>query len=348
MNSPGARWLSAGFISLLLLARAPSTLAAGSKNDVIVHRNGDRVTCEIKELKLGQIRVKTEGMGTIVVEWDKVARITSPVRQEVLLSSGERYYGPLGPALEASHLVVLSPSGPVELELSQVVYLRPARRSFWNRFDGSLDLGGSYTAASSLLQLTPAFNTTYGGRDSSIGLDFDWTLTRQEGQDDTDRLNLSLGYNRFFGRRWVALSSVSEQRNTELGLALRSELSAGVGRFLVSTNRSVFIVGAGLAANRERPLEGETTSNLEALLQVRWRLFSYNFPKTDVSFSFLLYPSLSDWGRVRGDGDLSLKRELFRDFTVGLRVYDSFDNQPITEGAATNDWGATISLGWTF
>jgi len=64
--------------------------------------------------------------------------------------------------------------------------------------------------------------------------------------------------------------------------------------------------------------------------------------------SFFLYPSLTESGRIRGDTDLSVKREILRDFTVGLRVYDSFDNRPATEGAVTNDWGATLSIGWTF
>jgi hypothetical protein len=59
-------------------------------------------------------------------------------------------------------------------------------------------------------------------------------------------------------------------------------------------------------------------------------------------------PGLTDWARVPGNLDVQVKREIIRDFTVGLPVYDSFDSRPTTEGAAQNDWGATLSLGWTF
>jgi hypothetical protein len=45
---------------------------------------------------------------------------------------------------------------------------------------------------------------------------------------------------------------------------------------------------------------------------------------------------------------LQVKREVIRDLTVGLTVYDSFDTRPATEGVAQNDWGATLSLGWRF
>jgi hypothetical protein len=107
-------------------------------------------------------------------------------------------------------------------------------------------------------------------------------------------------------------------------------------------------MGAGLAATRESPLEGETSSSLEGLFTTQWQVYTYEFPKTNLQFSFMLYPSFTEWGRVRGDVNLSLKRELWHDFTVGLTVYDSFDNRPVTEGAAKNDWGATLSVGWTF
>ncbi|MFI5006733.1 MAG: DUF481 domain-containing protein [Solirubrobacterales bacterium] len=330
------------------LVQPCSLAAAGAKTDLVVQRNGDRVTCEIKELLRGQLSVKTDGMGTLSIDWDKVVRLASPVRQEVQVSSGEIYHGHLEAAKEDGRVAVVTAGGPVELELATIVHMRQLRSSFWRRFDGSLDIGGSFTQANQLLQLTPSFTTTYGARRYSAGLDFSSTLTRQEGADDSDRTNLTLRYSRFFASRWVGFGRATVQRSTELGLDLRGELAGGAGRFLVSTNRSSFAVGTGLAVNRERPLEGESTSNLEGLVIVQWELFSYNFPKTDVRFSFLVYPGLSDWGRVRGDADLSLKRELFRNFTIGLRVYDSFDNRPATEGSAQNDWGATLSVGLTF
>jgi Protein of unknown function, DUF481 len=348
----GTRRMRARVLALVagcvVLAQPTFTAAAGAKNDLVVQRNGDRVTCEIKELIRGQLKVKTDGMGTLSIDWDKVVRIASPVRQEVQVSSGEIYHGPLEAVKDDGRVAVLTADGPVELPLATIVHVRQLRSSFWRRFDGSLDIGGSYTQANKLLQLTPSFTTTYGARRFSAGLDFSSILTRQEGADDSGRTNLTLRYARHFADRWLGFARATAQSSSELGLDLRAELAGGAGRFLVSTNRSLFMVGAGLGGNREHPLEGESTSNLEGLAIVQWQLFSYNFPKTDLRFSFLVYPGLSDWGRVRGDADLTLKRELFRDFTIGLQVYDSFDNRPATEGSVHNDWGATLSVGLTF
>jgi Protein of unknown function, DUF481 len=333
---------------LLVLWLVPAGARASVKTDVVVMRNGDRVTCEIKQLKRGQLQVKTDSMGTLYLEWDDVARLTTPVALEVQLASGERSYGTLGPASRDGRLLVETVGGPVELDMREVVSFWPVRSRFWKRIDGSLSLGASYTQSNSLLQITPSFGASYTARSYWLNLDTSATLTRQEGEEDADRANTTASYVRSFSHRWAAFGQVSGQRNTELGIDWRVDLAGGAGRLLVSSNRSLLFLGAGLAATREHPRDEESTTNLESLLTFQWQVFSYDFPKTNGQFSFMLYPSLTEGGRVRGDVLLSLKRELLHDFTVGLEFYDSFDNRPATEGAAKNDWGATLSLGWTF
>jgi len=62
----------------------------------------------------------------------------------------------------------------------------------------------------------------------------------------------------------------------------------------------------------------------------------------------LVFPGLSDPGRVRVNTNLKLKRELLRDFYIGLTGYDSFDNRPPGTDVSQNDVGFSLSLGWTF
>jgi hypothetical protein len=49
--------------------------------------NGDRITCELQRLERGKLTVKTDGLGTISIEWNDVARITSPSSFVVELDS---------------------------------------------------------------------------------------------------------------------------------------------------------------------------------------------------------------------------------------------------------------------
>jgi hypothetical protein len=328
-----------------LVAASP---ARADKTDLVVMRNGDRLVCEIKDLDQGRLRVKTDGMGTVYAEWEKVVRVESARRFEVLLTSGARVYGSLKAGAVDRRLVVATVAGDTEIEFDQVTRIQLIRSSLWNRFDGSLDLGGSYTQANKLLQLNPAFNTTYASRGFQASFDLNATWTRQEGKDDASRAVGTLSYVRFRKERWLGFGRATGERNTELGLSLRLLASGGAGRLLRASAHSRLLASVGLSVARETPLEGDSTSSLEGLLTAEWRVFGYTFPKTNVNVSFSLYPGLTDWGRVRGNLDVQVKREIIRDFTVGLTVYDSFDSRPATEGAAKNDWGATIALGWTF
>jgi hypothetical protein len=332
----------------LLVFAAPPAPSRAARVDTVVMTNGDKVTCEMKELDRGQLRVKTDGLGTLYVEWDKVARIASPLRWEIHLVDGQKRFGSLQLAAAEGRLVVATAGGPEELALREIVRIIPLHSSFWSRFDGSLEVGGSYTQASRLLQLTPSFSTTYRARSFEAGLDANSTLTRQEGEPESDRSTASLRYTRFRKDRWLGFGRTTAERNTELAIDLRLSFAGGVGRFLVQRTHSRVVVGVGLNATREKPLEGDSSSSLEGLLTAQWQVFRYSFPKTTVNLSASFYPGLSDWGRLRGDVDAELKREIVRDFTVSLRVYESFDTRPPTDAASSNDWSATLSVGWTF
>jgi hypothetical protein len=140
------------------------------------------------------------------------------------------------------------------------------------------------------------------------------------------------------------------QRNPELGYDLRSTISAGIGRFLSRSNRAYFLVAGGLSASQELPVDGdaEAQEGLDVLLVAQQSYFTYDYPKTEVSTTFNAYPGLSNWGRVRLELDAKVKREIFPDFSVGVTLYDSYDNRPPAADARKNDVGVSLTIGWTF
>ncbi len=60
------------------------------------------------------------------------------------------------------------------------------------------------------------------------------------------------------------------------------------------------------------------------------------------------YPSLSNWGRQRIQLDSGVKRELWKDVFFAVNLFDTFDSRPPTAGADRNDFGITMSFGWTY
>jgi hypothetical protein len=193
-------------------------------------------------------------------------------------------------------------------------------------------------------------NVSVGTRRPAFELrtDFSTTVTVQPDQPDQSRTVGSVSYLKMMRNRWFVPGTGRLERNTDLGLDLRSSVGGGIGRYFVQTNRSVLGAAAGLVLNRENPVEGDSTTNVEAFAATTYEFFTYDTPKTDIDTRFVLYPSLNVSGRYRTEFNLTLSREIVKDFTVGATAYDSYDNKPPAGSSSTHDFGFSLNIGWTF
>jgi hypothetical protein len=329
--------------SMLAAARP----AAAADTDIVVLRNGDRMHGEIKDMQYGRLKFSTTTMSTVYVEWDKVAGLVSPRFFEFELTDGSRYYGSLEPA-DAGTLGVAFEGQVTSLDVARVVRIRLIKSSFWDRIDGSISLGASYTKSSEIGQ--GSLNVSVGTRRPAFELetDFSTTITVQPDQPDQSRTVASVSYLKLMRNRWFVPGTGKLESNTDLGLDLRSSAGGGIGRYFVQTNRSVLGAAAGLVLNRENPVDGDSTTNVEAFFGTTYEFFTYDTPKTNIDVAFVLYPSLSVGGRYRTDFSLTLSREIVKDFTVGATAYDSYDNKPPAGSSSTHDFGISLNIGWTF
>jgi uncharacterized protein DUF481 len=332
--------------ALLLLSLVPIR-AFAAKTDVIVLKNGDHLTGEVQQLERGRLTFKTDDLGTVEIEWDKVASVSATAPFDVDDLSGNRYLGSLVPG-PAGQLLIVWAGNTETVDLLAVVRMRRLSKSFWERLDGGLDVGASYTSATSLFKLDLAGSVGFERPGYGVKVEGSSTLSSQPEVEDTRRSNLALSYERRFENRWVAIVRGQLEQNRELGFDLRSSAAAGGGRYLVQKRQDRLLAGLGLSVNREKPVEGETTTNVEATAVLAYDRFSYDFPKVDVSVVVAGFASLNEGGRYRLDTDVQLKRELIKDFYATLRGYESYDSRPATEGAARNDYGITFALGWSF
>jgi hypothetical protein len=107
-------------------------------------------------------------------------------------------------------------------------------------------------------------------------------------------------------------------------------------------------VGGGLAAGREKPIDGDSVNNLDGMLLLEGEFYTYDYPKTELSLTTVAFPSLNNAGRVRVEAQGQVRREIVHDFFLALTVYDSYDSEPPVADVDQNDAGVTFSLGWTF
>ena len=325
-----------------------AALAWGAKTDVVVLKNGDHLTGEVDQLDRGRLTFKTDDMGTVEIEWDNVRSVTATAPFDVDDLGGNLYLGSLAPGPVEGQLLIAWAGRTDTVDLLQIMRIRRLHTSFWRRLDGSLDVGASYTSASELFKADVAGNIGVERPGYEVSLDGTSTLSSQPEVEDTRRSLLSLGYARRFPGRWVALVKGQFEQNRELGFDLRSSAAVAGGRYVVQGQSNRLLAGAGVSVNRERPTEGESTTNVEATVLLHFDRFSYDFPNVDVAVVAGGFASLNHGGRYRVELDVRLKREIVRDFYATLRGYESYDSRPATEGAPLNDYGITFALGWSF
>lgn len=340
-------WLA----GLALLAAASA--AQADKTDVVELRNGDRITCEIKNLERGRLKVSTDSMGTVYIEWKDILRITSPELYVIEMQDGSRLRGTLA-GTEAERQLLLRKTGNDDKEklvaMESVVWLDPLKldEQIVKRWDGSVSAGFDATKANSDTSLSASFDARRRAEDFLLNFGGSVYSRSQDGVDDSLRANFSAVYRGLLEDRWYWAALGTFERNDELAIDLRTLGGAGYGRFLVQTGRSLWSVTGGLAVvNEQLAGDEDAQTSVEALLNTDFEFFTYDTPKTTLTTSLTVFPSLTESGRVRGQLDFALRRELVTDLFVEISVYDSYDSEPPEEGE-TNDWGIVTSLGYTF
>jgi hypothetical protein len=326
----------------------PGLAPAAPKTDVVVLRNGDRLTGEVREVDRGRLTFKTDDAGTLAIEWDKVKSLDAGATFEVDEITGRQYLGSLRPGTRDGDLRIVNVNGEHAVPLVEVVRIHRLGATLWQRLDGSVDAGASYASSSELITLDLAARIVLTRAGHQFELDGSSTMSRQPDVEDTRRNTLSFGYERRPPGRWIAFTSAQLEQNRELGFDLRSSLAGGGGRYLVQGRRHELITALGLRVNREKPLEGESSDSLEAAVFLTFDRFSWDYPKVDVYVTVGGFVSLTESGRWRVEADMRVKREIFKDFSVSLRVYESHDSEPVTEGAARDDYGGSFGFGWSF
>jgi Protein of unknown function, DUF481 len=335
----------------LTISLVSVTAQAAPKTDVVVLVNGDRITGEVKQLFRGKLKVSTDTVETIEIQWDKVATLQSQQRLQVELSSGELFFGSAEPSAAPGQLQLQD--GPdskiLTLPLISVVQINPIDQGKrLAGYDGYLTAGYSFTKANNLqvFAFSGGLSTTQERHRWSV--DASTAVTTQEGPNDTQRFDVKGQFRRFLGQRNFWQSTLGFESNDELGLNLRTGLGAAYGRYLAQSHYHELAVFVGANATNESEIAAPTRQNIEALLGTQFAFFQYDTPERTINAELDLLPSLTDSGRFRADAKVVSRIEIVRDFFFELMLYGNYDNRPGANAKSNSDYGTELSLGYSF
>ena len=154
---------------------------------------------------------------------------------------------------------------------------------------------------------------------------------------------------RNISKKFYLGSALGWQENTELGLASRYLFSATAGTETIANNHNRLLFAGGLSFNEEQSIEtSQFTGNLDAVFEAKYMRFYYSTPKLSIDADYLIFPGITDWGRIRMQADLDVSVEIFKDFLMGLVFYYSFDNRPPEGSFSNSDYGLMFTIGYKF
>src|SRR5271166_75076 len=217
---------------------------ARESTDVIVMKNGDHLTGEIKGMSQGVLYISMNYiLGTSDVQWSKVDHIESTQLFLVKTEDGTVYTGTLSTAeMEKGKAVTIevveSSSKQTTLERHTVVEMDQTSEHFWQRFNGQVNTGITYTKGNQSTQYNISSEVAYPRERWQASAAFNSTLSTSTGVSATTRNQLSLAAQRLLRwNNWFYGGAVGLLQSSEQGINQQGSLGGGVGRYLKNSNR---------------------------------------------------------------------------------------------------------------
>ncbi len=236
------------------------------------------------------------------------------------------------------------------LDRVQIVQMDETSERFWQRFNGSINSGVSYSKGNQATQYNFSSDFEYPRERWSAGANYVSSLASSTGASASTRNSLALNYLRLLRwNNWFYAGLGDFLQSSEQNIRLQTNLGAGIGRYLKHTNHANISLLGGLAWQNTDYYQSATAQGTQnigaAMIAANLQLFRFNKTKLDVTAS--AFPALSSPGRVFGTTNATYYVKIFSNLTWNVSFYGNWDNQPPAHFSGS-DYGSSSGLGWTF
>jgi hypothetical protein len=246
--------------------------------------------------------------------------------------------------------VVESPEKKVTLERSNVTDMNETSTNYWQRWNGELGSGYTYTKGNTSSQFNLNSSAGYVQERWSAGASYSTYLTSDSGSRTSTRNQLTIGAQKLLRwNKWYYTGTASFLQSSVQGIQLQDTFGGGVGRNIVNRGSLFFTVYGGFAWQQinyqQTVLPAQTQRVTSGLIGTQLRAFRFSRTTLRVSANFL--PVISDPGRVQFNLNSSYYIKLWGQLNWNFTLYGNWDNRP-PPGFATSDYGASSGLSVSF
>lgn len=343
----------AGALLWLILSAILATQAHASsrlKTDVVIMKNGDKITCEIRSLEQGQLTVKQEyANSTVAFDWNKVDTVQTKQHFVVIDIKGNAFSGHLSEVAD-DHIVSVEGAVQKRLPHDEVVSIQQTGETFARRLRGDVDLGLSFAQSNAQKNLTLQSDLTYQATTHLAMLSSSSQFTSQKEVNDTNETTVKSEYfNQLRRSNWYGGAIANFLSSSEQQIDLRTTLGGAFAIRPIYTNKTNLSLIAGLAFTSEKDASNSesTVSKHGFDSAVAAQFSAFRFDSTTFDTTLWVYPSLTTPGRVRMTLNEDVYYKFYKDFYIRASFYDNFDNRPVV-GAPENNLGLSSTVGWSF
>ena len=337
-------------------------LFAQAKSDVIVMKNGDRLTGEIKALGGGVLKVDLPYVdGSLSVNWSQIAKLDSDRLFLIHTESGAVYTGKISvtgatndPPIKIE-LVEEKEGKPVEVkevEVAQrkIIKITQTSLGFWRRFDGAINTGSLYSKGNESVQFNLGSQVRYTRERWSSQFNLSSSLASSSGAAVSTRNQIDLNFERLMRwNNWFYTGSAAFLQSQVQDIDLQTTLSGGVGRYLKNTNRQTITLFGGFGWQNARYGENVVSQESQntAVGFVASQIKIFKFKKTNLDFTASVVPAISEPGRIHYNTNAVYYLKIIGDLSWNTSFYGSWDTRP-PANLPKSDYGTSSGLSWTF
>lgn len=321
-----------------------------AQSDTIVLKNQNKLVGEIKRMSKGVLTMETDYSDSdFEITWLEVLSMSSEQTYFVTLTKGFRFESKIRAEENEQGAIYLKRADTtwVKVPIEDVVEFKAVEANFLSRISTSISLGYNFTKSNSLSQFVVNGDLTYVGFKWEAGANYNSVVSRQDEVSETKRIDAGLDFRYFLHKDWFIDANAAFLSNNQIDLDLRTNVRAGAGKYLIHNNSLYLGFGGGLAWNNEQYLTAQDANknSLESYVGIEFNMFDMG--DLDFYTRMLVYPSLTENGRLRSDITASLKYDLPLDLFIKLGFTYNYDNQP-AEGFLTDDYVFNTTFGWEF
>jgi putative salt-induced outer membrane protein YdiY len=281
-----------------------------------------------------------------------VHSVQSTATYRIVLNNGTRLEGKIekvpGEKATDHDFLIQEATEEVQIASDTVVSIDTKKPTVWRQLQGSIDLGYSFSSGNSQTATNVNTDAAYRTTAWEVATSYDSTFGGQAGASKTNRQDLQTTFAKYLNRNSYLVALSDFLHSSQQDLTLRTTLGGGYGHYLkrtANTNLSwmagVAVINESFDTSANRPSDQQA----EALLGLQYSVV--RFKVGDLNSQLLVFPGLSDTGRVRVTTNNSLNIKLVNNFRLTFTFWDNFDSRPPVT-AKRNELGVSSGIGWSF